>query len=55
MAAIPTAARWRLASLPEYLSQEELARLMSAFEQADTASTRLRDRSLPGGSWSSLL
>ena len=35
MAAIPQAACWRLASLPEHLSSEELARLMSAFEQAD--------------------
>ena len=35
IAVIPQAACWRLASLPEYLSQEELARLMSAFEQAD--------------------
>lgn len=32
-AAIPTAARWPLAPLPEYLGQEELAKLMSAFEQ----------------------
>jgi integrase/recombinase XerD len=35
LATIPQAARWRLASLPEYLNQEELARLMAAFEQAD--------------------
>ena len=41
MAAIPQAARWRLASLPEHLSQEELARLMLAFEQA--APQRQRD------------
>jgi integrase/recombinase XerD len=34
-AAIPTAARWPLASLPEYLGQEELAKLMSAFEQVE--------------------
>lgn len=33
MAAVPTAARWRLASLPEYLSQPELVKLMSVFEQ----------------------
>lgn len=33
IAAVPTAARWRLASLPEYLSQAELVKLMSAFEQ----------------------
>lgn len=32
-AAVPTAARWRLASLPEYLSQDELIKLMLAFEQ----------------------
>jgi len=35
MAAVPTAARWRLATLPEHLSQAELAQLMSAFEQDD--------------------
>jgi site-specific recombinase XerD len=34
-AAIPTAARWPLASLPEYLGQEELVKLMSAFEQVE--------------------
>ena len=34
IAAVPTAARWRLASLPEYLSQAELVKLMSAFEQS---------------------
>jgi integrase/recombinase XerD len=33
MAAVPTAARWRLASLPEYLSQVEIDKLMSGFEQ----------------------
>ena len=33
IAAVPTAARWRLASLPEHLSQAELIQLMSAFEQ----------------------
>ena len=44
MAAIPQAARWRLASLPEYLSQEELARLMSAFERADPQ--RQRDHAI---------
>ena len=33
LAAIPTAAHWRLASLPTYLNQEELAKLMSAFGQ----------------------
>lgn len=33
MAAVPTAARWRLASLPEYLGQAELVKLMSSFEQ----------------------
>ena len=33
MAAIPTAARWPLAALPEYLGPEEIAKLMSAFEQ----------------------
>lgn len=32
-AAVPTAARWRLASLPEYLSHDELIKLMLAFEQ----------------------
>jgi site-specific recombinase XerD len=32
--AIPAAARWRLAPLPEYLGQGELAKLMSAFGQA---------------------
>jgi site-specific recombinase XerD len=32
--AIPAAARWRLAPLPEYLGQGELAKLMSAFSQA---------------------
>lgn len=31
-AAVPTAARWRLASLPEYLSHDELIKLMLAFE-----------------------
>lgn len=35
LAAIPTAARWALASLPEHLGQEELAKLMSAFEQVE--------------------
>jgi integrase/recombinase XerD len=35
MAAIPTAARWRLDSLPQYLGQEELAKLMLAFEQVE--------------------
>ena len=44
IAAIPQAARWRLASLPEYLSQEELARLMSAFEHADPQ--RKRDHAI---------
>jgi len=44
IAAIPQAARWRLASLPEYLSQEELARLMSAFEQPDPQ--RQRDHAI---------
>jgi integrase/recombinase XerD len=44
MAAIPQAARWRLASLPEHLSQEELAKLMSAFEQADPQ--RQRDHAI---------
>jgi len=44
LAAIPQAARWRLASLPEYLSQEELARLMSAFERADPQ--RQRDHAI---------
>ncbi len=33
IAAVPTAARWPLASLPEYLGQEELTKLMSSFEQ----------------------
>ena len=33
MAAIPIAARWPLAALPEYLGPEELAKLMSAFDQ----------------------
>ena len=33
MAAIPTAARWRLASLPVYLDQEELTKLMSPLGQ----------------------
>lgn len=33
LAAVPTAARWHLASLPEYLSQAELEKLMSAFGQ----------------------
>ena len=33
MAAIPTAAHWPLATLPEYLGQAELAKLMSAFGQ----------------------
>ena len=32
-AAIPTAAHWPLAALPEYLSPEEFAKLMSAFDQ----------------------
>jgi integrase/recombinase XerD len=56
MAAIPQPARWRLASLPEYLSQEELAKLMSAFEQPDPQ--RQRDhanRFPPGGARSPLL
>jgi len=44
LAAVPQAARWRLASLPEYLNQEELARLMSAFEQADPQ--RQRDHAI---------
>jgi integrase/recombinase XerD len=44
LAAIPQAARWRLASLPEYLNQEELARLMSAFERADPQ--RQRDHAI---------
>jgi integrase/recombinase XerD len=44
MAAIPQAAHWRLASLPEYLNQEELARLMSAFEQPDPQ--RQRDHAI---------
>lgn len=44
MAAIPRAARWRLASLPEYLSQEELAKLMSAFERTDPQ--RQRDHAI---------
>jgi site-specific recombinase XerD len=44
LAAIPRAARWRLASLPEYLNQEELARLMSAFEQVDPQ--RQRDHAI---------
>jgi site-specific recombinase XerD len=44
LAAIPQAARWRLASLPEYLSEEELARLMSTFEQADPQ--RQRDHAI---------
>jgi hypothetical protein len=34
-AAIPITGRWPLASLPEYLGQEELAKLMSAFEQVE--------------------
>jgi site-specific recombinase XerD len=34
-AAIPTAARWRLDSLPQYLGQEELAKLMLAFGQVE--------------------
>lgn len=33
LAAVPTAARWRLAPLPEYLGQAELAKLLSAFGQ----------------------
>lgn len=33
VAAVPSAARWRLASLPEHLSQAELIRLMSAFDE----------------------
>jgi integrase/recombinase XerD len=44
IAAIPQVAHWRLASLPEYLSQEELARLMSAFEHADPQ--RQRDHAI---------
>jgi site-specific recombinase XerD len=44
LAAIPQAARWRLASLPEYLNQEELARLMSAFEHDDPQ--RQRDHAI---------
>ena len=44
LAAIPQAARWRLASLPEHLNQEELARLMSSFEQADPQ--RQRDHAI---------
>lgn len=44
LAAIPQAARWRLASLPEYLNQVELARLMSAFEQDDPQ--RQRDHAI---------
>lgn len=34
-AAIPTAARWRLDSLPQYLGQEELAKLMLSFEKVE--------------------
>jgi site-specific recombinase XerD len=34
MAAVPSAARWRLAALPECLSQAELTKLISAFENA---------------------
>jgi site-specific recombinase XerD len=34
IAAVPTAARWRLASLPECLNQAELAKLMSTFGNA---------------------
>jgi site-specific recombinase XerD len=41
MAAVPTAARWRLASLPEHLGQAELIQLMSAFGQG--APQRQRD------------
>ena len=35
IAAIPTAAHWPLAALPEYLSPDELDRLMSAFDRDD--------------------
>ena len=35
VAAVPSAARWRLASLPEYLSHAELIKLMSAFDEQD--------------------
>jgi site-specific recombinase XerD len=41
MAAIPTAAHWPLATLPEHLGPAELAKLMSAFEQDE--SQRQRD------------
>jgi site-specific recombinase XerD len=33
LAAVPTAARWRLAPLPEYLGEAEVAKLVSAFGQ----------------------
>ena len=32
LAAVPSAARWRLAALPEYLEADELASLMAAFD-----------------------
>ena len=41
LASVPTAARWRLAPLPEYLGQAELTELMSAFGQGGPQ--RLRD------------
>lgn len=44
LASVPQVARWRLASLPENLSREELVRLMSAFEQADPQ--RQRDHAI---------
>lgn len=41
MAAVPSAALWRLATLPKHLSQAELTQLMSAFEHG--APQRQRD------------
>lgn len=40
MASIPTVAHWPLAALPEYLNLEELAKLMSAFDQKEPQSQR---------------
>ena len=56
MAAIPIAARWPLASLPEYLSQEETRQADVGLRAEGAAtSTRLRDHSLSSGSRSSFL
>ena len=49
LAAVPSAACWRLAALPQYLEADELASLMAGVRpNAASTSERLRDRSLLG-------